>query len=411
MFDVLDDIVSDIFGSGEESLDIQHDVDIADINDMDSIGDFHSSADDSLMFGQDEDFQDHDQLAEYNHDGPIFGQEEIQQEHGLGDYSTMPNIQGGMNLYDGGLLVAQTSPNMFGGDNIHFCASAVNHSDDLFSEKDGLVDGHFVFGNPEAAFADPNDDLNFHTESEFHILDMDGDGEPDLIVEHFDADGDGYYDSAMTYHIDEDGLHYETLDGEGFTYAMNLQDIDTFDPYYSYDPSVVGHPADAMSHWEDQGETQRCGLYSQKFIIEELTGKELDIDKMADIASEHGWFSETNGTNPGDLNKMLDYYGIPNEMSWNNGLEDLHNVLANGGRAIVAIDADEIWHGEEDGIFSPLDSANHAVEVAGIDYSDPDNPMVILNDSGNPDSGCGEMVPADKFMDAWADSQCQMVAV
>lgn len=332
-------------------------------------------------------------------------------EHGLGDYSTMPNVFGGMNVYDGGSMVAQTTPNIFGGENVHFCASAIDSTEDLLNDSDYLANGQLVFGSPEDAFADPNDDLYYHMGPDFHAVDIDGDGNPDLIVEHFDTDGDGYHDSTMTYHIDEDGLHYEALDGEGYTYAMNLEDIETFDPAYSDDASVVGHPADAMSHWEDQGATQRCGLYSQKFIIEELTGQEIDIDKMADIASEHGWFSETNGTNPGDLNKMLDFCGIPNEMTWNNDLEDLHRVLANGGRAIVAIDADEIWHGEEDGVFSPLDSANHAVEVAGIDYSDPDNPMVILNDSGNPESGCGEMVPADKFMDAWADSKCQMVAV
>ena len=51
---------------------------------------------------------------------------------------------------------------------------------------------------------------------------------------------------------------------------------------------------------------------------------------------------------------------------------------------------------------------NHAVQVIGIDYSNPDEPMVILNDSGTPD-GCGEMVPLDTFLDAWEDGNCQMI--
>ncbi|MBQ8015501.1 MAG: hypothetical protein IJ264_04865, partial [Clostridia bacterium] len=65
---------------------------------------------------------------------------------------------------------------------------------------------------------------------------------------------------------------------------------------------------------------------------------------------------------------------------------------------------------ENSGLYAPDDGADHAVQVIGIDYSDPDNPMVILNDSGHPD-GCGEMVPLDDFVDAWEDSGCQMIAV
>jgi hypothetical protein len=34
--------------------------------------------------------------------------------------------------------------------------------------------------------------------------------------------------------------------------------------------------------------------------------------------------------------------------------------------------------------------------------------MVILNDSGNP-NGRGVMIPLDDFMDAWQDSEFQMV--
>ena len=75
----------------------------------------------------------------------------------------------------------------------------------------------------------------------------------------------------------------------------------------------------------------------------------------------------------------------------------------------VSIDADEIWIGDNDSIFAPGEAANHAVEVIGVDYTDPDNPVVILNDSGHPD-GCGSMIPLEDFVDAWEDGGCQMVA-
>lgn len=52
--------------------------------------------------------------------------------------------------------------------------------------------------------------------------------------------------------------------------------------------------------------------------------------------------------------------------------------------------------------------ADHAVQVTGIDMSNPDQPMVILNDPGAANGG-GAMVPVDAFVDAWEDSGCFMV--
>ena len=109
------------------------------------------------------------------------------------------------------------------------------------------------------------------------------------------------------------------------------------------------------------------------------------------------------------MNKMLDYYGIENEMSFNNDISDIEDCLSSGGKVIVSIDADEIWEGDNDNMFTPGPAPNHAVEVIGIDYSDADNPMVILNDSGHPD-GRGSMIPLDDFVDSWEDSGCHMIA-
>lgn len=57
----------------------------------------------------------------------------------------------------------------------------------------------------------------------------------------------------------------------------------------------------------------------------------------------------------------------------------------------------------------PEQGANHAVQVIGIDRSDPDNPVVILNDPGQP-NGQGIRVNADDFVDAWQDSDRFMVS-
>ncbi|MFP3787209.1 hypothetical protein, partial [Burkholderia sp. SIMBA_024] len=59
--------------------------------------------------------------------------------------------------------------------------------------------------------------------------------------------------------------------------------------------------------------------------------------------------------------------------------------------------------------FMPGQDANHAVQVAAIDYSNPEQPIVILNDPGHPE-GQGMRVPADEFVNAWNDSNNYMVA-
>lgn len=246
------------------------------------------------------------------------------------------------------------------------------------------------------------------------LVDSDVDGVFDTYINAVDADGDTVFESVEVYDYDaETGEIYlesiEEIDmpDEGEN-GMYYYDLDNYDPNSSDPDDVIGNPEVAMEGWEYQGDTERCAVYSQKFVIEELTGQELDIEELADLAEENGWFTEENGTPFLNMDKILDHYGIDNEMSFHNDYDDLANALANGEKVIVAIDADEIWSGENDNIFTPNDGANHAVEVIGIDNSDPDNPMVILNDSGNPD-GCGEMVPLDTFMDAWDDSANQMI--
>jgi hypothetical protein len=89
-------------------------------------------------------------------------------------------------------------------------------------------------------------------------------------------------------------------------------------------------------------------------------------------------------------------------------------MLRKGEWVIVAVDAEELWepgvHPERDDrsgdpLFAPGQDANHAVQVIGIDRSDPGRPMVVLNDPGHPD-GRGMLVPLDEFAGAWQDSGC-----
>lgn len=280
-------------------------------------------------------------------------------------------------------------------------------------DGDGVLDSH-------VDFIDSDGDGTMDTA----VLDADGDGTMDTVV--LDTDGDGIFDAFMSAMDQDDfietaGIDFECDsppdgypsefhgDFEGSASATCISDLTNFDPAEADMSKVSGNPAPSMQEWEYQGDTGRCALYSQKFVIEELTDMEIEIEEMADLAESNGWFSEEGGTPLLDMDKILEHYGIHSDMSFHNDFSDLQRELEAGKKVIVSIDADEIWYGEEDGLFTPGDGANHAVEVIGVDHSDPESPMVILNDSGSP-QGCGEMVPLDTFVDAWEDGNCQMIS-
>ena len=267
-------------------------------------------------------------------------------------------------------------------------------------------------------------------------VDNDFDGDVDVTVYEKDTDGDGVADITEEVYAeeetvpeyneettaddenvpadDEDDVYLPVIDDSDYDTnnenGMHYTELGNFDPSEANPDAVIGDPEEVLDLWEFQGETNRCAVYSQKFVIEEYTGQEVDIEELCDLAEENGWFDEDTGTYAINMDKLLDYYGVPNETSYNNTITDLEEALADGKAVIVAVDAEEYWAGENDGegFYTPGDGMNHAVEVIGIDNSDPDNPMVILNDSGNP-YGQGCLVPMDTFIDAWEDSDCFMI--
>lgn len=270
-------------------------------------------------------------------------------------------------------------------------------------------DGDDLFETTKT-FVDTNNDGAADQVFEEHLLDTDDDGTVDTLIRQTDEDADGVFDALEVYDVDLDtgALTLLSVEAGQIGDGLTADELEHFDADNADPDDVIGEPGEAMELWECQGNTGRCALYSQKFIIEELTGREINIEDLVDLAEENGWFSEEGGTVPLNMNKLLNYFGVDNELSFNGDFDDIRECLENGGKVIVSIDADEIWYGETNDMFDPTDAANHAVEVIGIDNSDPDNPMVILNDSGH-EGGCGEMIPLDTFMDAWEDSGFQLI--
>lgn len=238
------------------------------------------------------------------------------------------------------------------------------------------------------------------------FIDQTGNGEPDIVhLELTDGQGNVLEQQDMTYEefINMNQMNYSSACmGENLTAQFNP---DATDP-----DAVAGTPAEDMEHWEYQGQTGRCAIYAQKFAIEAITGREIPIEELVAVAEENGWFvpGENEGTVSLNMDKLVEYYGVENEMSFNNDIESLEEALNDGHKVIVSVDSGQIWKGEENDIFSPETTADHAVEVIGIDRTDPENPMVVLNDSGTP-NGRGELVPLEVFENAWSAGDSQMI--
>ncbi len=241
--------------------------------------------------------------------------------------------------------------------------------------------------------------------------DDDGDGDPDSLdievssngyhvnITETDTDDDGYFD---TFWFDDNGDDDMVMDvGAAPAY-------DRFDPDDADLGSVVGNPGEAMESWHVQGTDYTCAVVAQEFALEQLTGHDFSEADLADIAEANGWLIQGGGTANDDIGNLLEAAGLRVERSYGNTFQELESCLANGGQVIVSVDSDEMWMGESDDFFLPGHDSDHAIQVIGVDHSDPDGPMVIINDSGVA-NGCGAMVPLDVFMDAWEDSGCFLV--
>ncbi len=149
-----------------------------------------------------------------------------------------------------------------------------------------------------------------------------------------------------------------------------------------------------------QGYPDTCGIRSQQLILRDFGKNFLQEELMAE-AIEKGWYrvDGTEGTPMFAVGNLLEAHGIGVSRYVDASVDDLLNAAAQGKKIIIAVDSGELW-GEK-----PLDASendvtpDHALIVAGIDTSDPENAMVILTDPGT--GHVAQSYPLDVFKPAW----------
>lgn len=191
--------------------------------------------------------------------------------------------------------------------------------------------------------------------------------------------------------------------------------VKSFDPAESFDPADVVHTVEvndtaevadtveerydvdeATDVWHVQTEPYSCANACQEFIIDEYLNIDVQEEDLNAYARENNWLQE-GGTSLEDVGNLLEAYGIETHRYMNADFADIKEALNNGDRVIVAVynaALDEDWSDS-----TPVVTANHAIEVIGVDDSDPNNVKVIINDPGVED-GCGKVVSLDTFNQA-----------
>lgn len=174
---------------------------------------------------------------------------------------------------------------------------------------------------------------------------------------------------------------------------------------------VIGeNPADLVSNEVQQQYNDTCAIKSQQLILNDF-GIPVTEDQLVQQAQQLDIYRPgQGGTSPEDVGKLLEINGIPCTQHESASIYDLTSALAKGEKIIIGVDSSELWNG---GVLTSLEDkfvgeqADHALIVAGIDTTNPNDVQVILTDPGTGQEGA--RYPIAQFIDAWQDSGNFMV--
>lgn len=181
--------------------------------------------------------------------------------------------------------------------------------------------------------------------------------------------------------------------------SLEQQTIDTL-------MDTTGQIPDIQQQYPDT-----CAIKSQQIILNEF-GIDVTEDQLVQFSYEQGWYNgDGSGTAAQDVGNLLESANIPVTRQDGANVFNLVSELSQGHKVIVGVDSEELWGNKfmawiKD--FFMGDTPDHALVVAGIDTSDPDNVMVIVDDPGSGEYH--KAYPLDQFMDAWSDAECYMVS-
>ena len=161
---------------------------------------------------------------------------------------------------------------------------------------------------------------------------------------------------------------------------------------------VIAGDLEDAENWHIQSEGYSCAISCQEFVAEQLLDREFSEQELIEFAKEKGWYESGVGTTQSDVGNILEALGLNVERVQNCSLEKLVQSLNNGEKVICGVN--NMILADYRMADMPGLQANHAVEVIGVDCSDPENVQVILNDPGI-ENGKAIRHDLDAFLKAW----------
>lgn len=171
---------------------------------------------------------------------------------------------------------------------------------------------------------------------------------------------------------------------------------------------IAGDPEEDMENWHMQDGDASCAVVCQEFIADELLDRDYTEAEFCVYAEENGWYDRETGTPMEDVGNILESLGLDVERREGVSFTQLTQMLENGEKVICGVNNMVLANPEMANINGI--SANHAVQVIGIDTTDPSDIRVILNDPGVAD-GRGISHSLSTFMAAWNTSNNYTVSV
>lgn len=161
------------------------------------------------------------------------------------------------------------------------------------------------------------------------------------------------------------------------------------------DPRVQKLAKD-LGQWQHQERPMSCAVQSQRMIINGAHGLEVTEGELRELAEKRNWYSDETGTYTTDVGRIAEEY-FDMECSQYRGVEPetLVELKKEGYQLIVGVDHHKLARPQLPRPFK----ADHAVELLDFDFSDQENPKVILNDPGQ-DEGRGSVYPLEIFLKA-----------
>lgn len=234
------------------------------------------------------------------------------------------------------------------------------------------------------------------------------------------SDCDGFsLDSSDVYHgpfeefelphvIDNNFYIPETMELEDLETSIQSATanvIDIANKQYGLEPLNIDFDPDTY-----QWEQDTCAIRSQEIVLRSF-GTFVPQDELVKLAEQNGWYTPGNGTPMEHVGNLLDLYNIPTHRVAEANVFNLADELGQGHKVIVGVDIDELygnsfWESIKEHLVGK--TPNHAMIVSGLNTSDPDCTKVTLTDPGT-----GKTLfecPYEKFLSAWNDSECFMVA-